>query len=404
MLGVTVQTVVANRSRLFTPVFTLVWVAGLLQEQAWSLMIHFPGHLSDLGASETQIGLLYSLSAVFGLLLRPLLGRLMDTLGRRPILLAAGLANAVAVAALSVPSALGLGLAVIFVSHRVFQIGLFTAMLTLSADVLPENRRAQGLAIYGLGGLIPLATGGAIGDLLLDRSGFETLFFVAAGLSVASWVIIWRVPRHPLGSDGGPRRNFWAALWQRNLLPVWWLTMLFAVGLEALFTFIRTFVDERQIGSVGAFFLVYGGVAIAVRVLSSSGFDRIPQLPLISGAVGAYGAGFLVLAGSSTGAEIAVAGALLGLGHGLLFPVLTSQVVIRARATERGSAMAIFTSLFDLAVLAAAPVVGVVIDWRGYATAFAGLGVFVGIGLLIYVLWDRSELDRAAPAGSEVVA
>ena len=66
--------------------------------------------------------------------------------------------------------------------------------------------------------------------------------------------------------------------------------------------------------------------------------------------------------------------------------------------------MAIFTSLFDLAVLAAAPVVGVVIDWRGYATAFAGLGVFVGIGLLIYVLWDRSELDRAAPAGSEVVA
>ncbi len=56
-----------NRSRLFTPIFALVWVAGLLQEQAWSLMIHFPGYLSDLGASETGIGLLYSVSAVFGL-------------------------------------------------------------------------------------------------------------------------------------------------------------------------------------------------------------------------------------------------------------------------------------------------------------------------------------------------
>ena len=65
----------SNRTRLFTPIFTLVWIAGLLQEQAWSLMIHFPGHLTDLGASETRIGLLYSLSAVFGLLLTSLRNR-----------------------------------------------------------------------------------------------------------------------------------------------------------------------------------------------------------------------------------------------------------------------------------------------------------------------------------------
>ena len=97
----------SQRTRLFTPVFTVVWVAGLLQEQAWSLMIHFPGFLSDLGSSETGIGLLYSASAVFGLMLRPTLGRLMDNLGRRPVLLVAGLGNALALASLALPGSLG---------------------------------------------------------------------------------------------------------------------------------------------------------------------------------------------------------------------------------------------------------------------------------------------------------
>ena len=172
--------------------------------------------------------------------------------------------------------------------------------------------------------------------------------------------------------------------------------MLFAVGLEALFTFIRTFVDERRVGSVGAFFLVYGGTAIAVRLLSSGRFDLMSQRPLISVAVLSYGVGFLVLAASDSSLAMAVAGGFLGLGHGLLFPVLTSQVVIRSRDAERGSAMAIFTSLFDLAVLTAAPIVGFVIDWKGYSTAFVGLGLFVAAGLVVYLLWDRKVLGAVA--------
>ncbi len=59
--------------------------------------------------------------------------------------------------------------------------------------------------------------------------------------------------------------------------------------------------------------------------------------------------------------------------------------------------MAIFTSLFDLAVLTAAPVVGVVIDWRGYTAAFGGLGAFVAAGLVGYVLWDRVLVRDEVP-------
>ena len=98
--------------------------------------------------------------------------------------------------------------------------------------------------------------------------------------------------------------------------------------------------------------------------------------------------GGVAIAGS--GGELAAAAMLLGAGHGLLFPVLTAQVVARARDSERGSAMAIFTSLFDLAVLSAAPAVGAAIDWQGYTTAFNAVAVFVLVGLVVYVAWERA--------------
>jgi len=194
----------ATRSRLFTRLFTLVWIAGFLQELAWSLMIHFPGFLSDLGMREAGIGLLYSLSGVAGLLGRPMLGRLMDNVGRRPVLLIAAISNAASVAAMTLLGEIGVWLVFLFVAHRVFQIAVFTAMLTLSADVLPEDRRTEGLAIYGLCGLIPMATAGAIGDLLLGWRGFEMLLLTAAALAALSWSLIWFVPRYPTSGAGGP--------------------------------------------------------------------------------------------------------------------------------------------------------------------------------------------------------
>ncbi len=153
-----------------TRLLVLVWIAGLLQELAWSLMVHFPGLLSDFGASEAGIGLLYSLSAVFGLLLRPMLGRLMDNLGTPP----------------------------------------------------------------------------------------------------------------------------------------------------------RTYVDVRGIGSVGVFFPTYGGVAIVVRIGSSACLDRLRQLPLIITSVSLYALGLLSLGMAGSDLQMGMAAALLGSGHGLLFPVLTA--------------------------------------------------------------------------------
>jgi predicted MFS family arabinose efflux permease len=97
----------------------------------------------------------------------------------------------------------------------------------------------------------------------------------------------------------------------------------------------------------------------------------------------------LALLGTSSATPLFIAAAFLGgAAHGSVFPVLSSQVVARARTAERGSAMSIFTSIFDLALLAAAPAVGSMIDTSGYPVAFGVVGALLIVGSFAYGFWD----------------
>ncbi|MEX1125801.1 MAG: MFS transporter [Acidimicrobiia bacterium] len=381
----------------YGPNFGKIFVAALLQEISFVLLVHFPGYLDGMGVTESLIGVLYAGAAVLGLAFRPALGRILDLTHRRTVLLVTGLFNAAVVLALATTSVWGPLLWGLFLTQRVLQIALFTTMLTYSADSLPIEHRTQGLALFGLSGLLPIAVGGVAGDLVIDAFGFGALFVLSSTASVISWLLVWRLPILPvLGRR--PRRGFWASLAQRNLLPLWWVTLFFSIGLETLFTFTRTYVDERQIGSTGLFFGVYGVTAATMRILGGRHYDRIPQRLFVVSALVSYGfsLGILALAGS---VPLLVTAAIFGgLAHGAVFPILTSQVVIRARTAERGSAMAIFTSIFDIALLVAAPAVGFLIDGFNYKVAFGCVAIALGLGAVVYSIWDRRLVAEAALA------
>jgi predicted MFS family arabinose efflux permease len=116
--------------------------------------------------------------------------------------------------------------------------------------------------------------------------------------------------------------------------------------------------------------------------------------------LGSYAVGLALLAITSTIPVMVGAAVAVGLSHGAVFPILSSQVVSRARTAERGSAMSIFTSIFDIALLVAAPAVGFLIDGFDYRLAFGVVSFVLGIGALVYAWWDRRLVSSeiAVPA------
>ena len=363
--------------------------------------MHVPGYFSDLGASEGLIGILFAASALLSLSFRPLLGRILDLTHRRTVLLVAALGNILVLLGLATTELWGPWLWTLFLMQRTAQVALFTTMLTYGADSIPLERRTQGLAIFGLSGLIPIAVGGYFGDIVIAGFGFSGLFLCAAGVSFLSWLVVWALPVLPVRGRQ-PRRSFWAALAQRNMLPLWLATLLFTFGLESLFTFTRTFVEERGVGTAGLFFAVYGISAAATRIVGGSLYDRLPHRPLLVWSLAAYGAGVGLMALAQAVPLLVAAALVTGMAHGAAFPLLSSEVVNRARVSERGSAMATFTSIFDIALLAGAPIVGFLIDGFDYLVAFGVVSVTLIIGSLAYRLWDR-RIDPATIVAEEAV-
>ena len=377
--------------RLLTPAFVLVWIANLLQVMAFFLFVHLPGFLAGLGAGEAQIGVVIATAAVASILLRPAVGGAMDRRGRRPVILAGNIVNITAVSLYLAVGTLGPLLYLVRALHGIGEAALFTALSTYAADVIPATRRTQGLALFGISGLVPLALAGLIGDLLLSSAGYTLLFAVATGFAVAALAACLPLAEPPM--PGGPRVStpMRVTFARPELRPLWWVTFVFAAALAGYFTFIKTHVDQIGTGSVGAFFGAYATVAVAVRVLAGWAPDRLGPRRILYPALGTAAAGFVVLALFPTAAGVTAAGVFLGAGHAYVFPILYSMVVTRAAPRERGTAMAVFTGLFDAGTLVGSPALGMIIVTGGYATMFVVAALWLVVGTVSFARWDRAN-------------
>jgi MFS family permease len=386
--------------RLLTVPFVLASTVSLLQGMSFFLFVHFPRFLADLGADEVRIGLVVSATAMASVVVRPRVGTEMDRRGRRPLILAGGVLNVAVVPLYLTVTSLGPWVVGVRLLHGVAAALVFTSLFTYGADHVPESRRTQGLALFGASSMIPMAAGGWVGDTVLAAGGFRSLFLLALGFAAAGLALSLRLPeaRRDPSAVGAAKGRFRRTLAQRDLIPLWFITVSFAAVLTGYFTFMRTFVDDTGVGSVGSFFAAYAGAALVVRAFFGWVPDRIGRRRVFYPSLGAVAAAFLLLANAGSAAPVVAAGVLCGTGAGYAFPIMYTMVVERAPLTERGSAMAIFTGLFDAGTLAGSPALGWVILRFGYGVMFATAAALMVVTTAAYALWERDLPWPGRPA------
>ncbi len=370
--------------------FVLCFAANLSQGVAFNLYLHLAGFLAGLGASDVTIGWIFGVGGAAAILARPPIGPAMDRRGRRGIILIGGALHVVACAGYLAIDAIGPAIYGLRVLHALAEAMLFTALFTYAADWVPAERRTQGLALFGVSGMLPISLGGLLGEWILPRAGFDGLFVAAAALAALSLLFCLPLRDQPRSSGAAePAAGFRAALGQRDLLPLWWIGAVFAVALTSVFTFFRRYVDETGLGSVGGFFTAYAGTAILLRLLLGWLPDRLGPKRVLLPALASLAGAFALLALARSEAQVLAAGVLFGIGHGFTFPILFAILVTRASDADRGSAMAIFTALFDLGMVLGNPLFGALVDGFGFAAMFASASLWVGVGLLSFGIWDR---------------
>jgi len=146
-----------------------------------------PYYAETFGASDTLIGLLVASYAAAQLIGAPILGRLSDRFGRRPVLLISLVGTLLGFLLLGFANTL----LILFVARILDGLtgGNISVAQAYISDVTDARNRAKGLgmigAAFGLGFIIGPASGG-----LLSQWGYAVPAFVAAGLVTINLIMV----------------------------------------------------------------------------------------------------------------------------------------------------------------------------------------------------------------------
>ncbi|MBI4954324.1 MAG: MFS transporter [Myxococcales bacterium] len=273
---------------------------------------------------------------------------------------------------------------------------MFASLFALAADIVPASRRIEGIGLFGVSGLLPVAVSGIVGDGLVGLGGYPLVLAAGAATAGASLLLSLLVPEPPRAVGAAPR-GLWAAAREPHLFALWVAGLLFATAISAYFILLKTFVEHHPIGKIGDFFGVYAVVASALRVGLGSLPERLGPKRVAAFAMTAVACGLFLLASADARWHLFLAGGLAGAGHGYTFPILLGLVVTRARATERGAALTLFTALFDGGTVVGGFVFGWLAEHAGYPPMFATAGVLALVGLVLLLALDRRHGREAGP-------
>lgn len=373
---------------LFTRRFWLACSVHFSGGMAMSLYILFPLFIRHLGGSELTIGVYAGLTGAAAVAARLPVGRLLDTQGRRRVFAAAGLLHVMSWLGFLFISALGIRSALFVVTYGLAAGSLFATYFTYASDIVPVTRRSEGIAMFGIWGILPNGLGPVLGEFLIPRDGFPMYFIVAAAFALVSLGLSLALPetvlrRQPFRESApGPVAFPW-----RRLLFLLWTSFMFGAAVNSIFTFLAPFAQSTGRGSVGSFFLSYAFTAAAVRVVGGRVPDRVGLHRVLIPALFLYAAGSLLVPHAVQGMALMVAGAMCGAGHGYAFPILNALTVERVSAAHRGRAVSWFTAMFDLGNTVANPILGAVAKTAGYPAMFTASGL--GMLITAAVVWRK---------------
>ena len=388
----------ADDERLLTPLFALLIAAGLCYFLSIAALLPtLPLYVEEeLGGGGLQVGIVVGAFAVSAALIRPTVGRLGDVVGRRTMsLVGAGLA---AVAVLP----LGLVRAIWFLVLLRLVAGLgeacfFIGAATAAQDLAPDHRRGEAASLFSVAIYAGLAFGPTVGETVYKTWGPNATWSFAGGSAAIAFVLSWFIPREMGRSENPPPRR--GLLHPAAILPGSVLLMGI-LGFTGYAAFLPLYVDEVGADQAGPFFLVYGIIVLAVRIVGARVPDRLGPVRTSSYALSciAAGVGVVAVIGSVTGIWIGTV--LLAIGMSLLFPALFTLAVNDAPAEERSHAVGTFSLFFDLSQGLGAPALGLAVTAFGTERAAFVVGALVALGGLVLANTRLRAATPVSPASS----
>ena len=420
-----------RRSQLYT-IFFVVFIVML---GFGLLMPLLPYFVTEYGGNALLLGLLVSSYAAAQFVGAPLLGRLSDRMGRRPILIVSLSGTALGFLLLGLAPPIGRGLASLAADPTVAQqngailgvmffsrilSGASGGMLTVAqayiADVTDLDHRTQALAYigaaFGLGFILGPVAGG-----VLSRWGFAAPAFAAAGMAALNLLTVITVLPESLTTSrqaemaGKPKKALisFATIISRMAAPGIGplLTIrLFASVAGSLFMALFTMWSKERLGlnaqNVSYVLAYQGALSIVLQVaLIGPLTRRFSDAKLITSAVGVLAVALLAWALTPNVPVLLLVLIPQVLASGTLNTVINSAITWSVTPEEMGDALGTASALDSLSRVVAPSVGGWLLGALGtWAPGVLAAAILTGLAVFA---WRRLIVAPFVPQAAQAV-
>lgn len=200
----------AVRSALTVPAFRRLWVAGIVSDAGdWLMFIALPLVVLQLSGSALGTSLAFLLELIPPVVLAPVIARVVDRLPHRHVMVAAMVAQALALLPLlAVRDASDTRLVYgVIVAHATCAAFFEPAKNALLPTLVAREQVTSANALVGLNNDLGRLVGGPVGGVLLAVSGIGVVALVDIGTYLVAITLVLSLPRTPRATADPPRRR-----------------------------------------------------------------------------------------------------------------------------------------------------------------------------------------------------
>jgi hypothetical protein len=199
---------------IFTKEFNVVTFINFFLSMNFTTFFLFPLYIKNLGGTESDIGVIMGASGISAILAIPLSGYLSDLRVPKKIMIHIGIwlavvasGTALLTTSLNIPLFAGIRL----IQGISFSFS-FMASSIFVAEIIPKEKRAQGIGMFGVFSLIPHALGPAIGEIILQRFDFTGVFAFSTLMGFAAFPFFFSLTEPQNEGDATKRQGMLAIL------------------------------------------------------------------------------------------------------------------------------------------------------------------------------------------------
>lgn len=378
-----------SKERLWTKDFIAIWICNFLVFLTfYYLLVTLPVYtLQELGGSESAAGLLITVFLIAAILIRPFAGRWAIAIGNRAVLLIGLLLFVICSGLYMFPDTVG-GLMFIRILHGLgFGIAT-TATGAFVANIIPENRKGEGMGYYALSLNIAVVAGPFLGLTAVQHWGANVLFGIVLGcslLAIGMTLFLSKSEKDLIGEQSSATEGKKLTILEKTAVPISVVAALFAIIYSSILSFVPVYARDLGIMEASSyFFVVYALLMILSRPFTGRWLDLYGPNIIVYPSIILFAAGMFLLSIAETTLVFLLAAALIGLGWGTLFPTFQTISVQNTAPEKRGMAMATFLSIFDFGIGMGSFIVGIVVVQFSLHSFYFYSSFILLFGVVIY--------------------